>query len=608
MFRAVGWFVPLLVWCVALVRGATAAEWRGDLPALRDRGLVSEGFGGSVSSVVTQFFSLLPLGSHPQRAAAGSAFALALASFFLYRLAFRLLVGVLLDHSGQRRSGDEPLAVVLAGVGTLTSALSPSWQAEGTLGGGAAVALALVLGALDGLGERTGEASSLTPSATRAWLRVALCLGLTLAESPPAALALILVSLAMVATSERPPPSRFAFPLVAVALGVAVLVGLPRMWRPFSPGSWADFGRLLSSTGLRAAPRSSAREAVFSWLQQLGLVQLLLAALGLCFGAARARNRSVVMMLVALPFFELLAPLSPWLDASRTSYGQLCVAAFGLAGALGVAVVVRFLRGLELPMARIASVLALVSHMTLAAVVCEEASFATDRTDRLAAEEWTDFALARLPRDAALVVRSPELAWRLWAAQRVEGQRPDIVLVAAPLLARYPGFARTLPPDPALAPLLRDLALTGRASEFSLSALADARPLRVELDPSWNAQFISHILLDGPWLRFDPQPLGASDRPVDGANALATEGRIAAHLRGGARLDALSAQVLGRTLKEQASMLSQLGLSAGVPPLLDELDRLLPLDPFALSARLRVEHALQHGRTGPVELRDLLRF
>jgi hypothetical protein len=288
------------------------------------------------------------------------------------------------------------------------------------------------------------------------------------------------------------------------------------------------------------------------------------------------------MMLVALPLFDLLCPVSQWLDGTPTSYRQLCVASFALGATLGVAEIVCFLRGLELPMARFASVLAVVFHMTLAAVVCEEASFTSDRTERLAAEEWTDLALARLPRDAAVVVRSPDLAWRLWSAQRVEGQRPDVLLVASPLLVRSSGLARLLPHGAEVAPLLRDLTLTGSASEFGLSVLADARPLRVELDAAWDEQMLGHVMVDGPWLRFDPEALGSSDRPADGTSALSAEARIAAHVRGGARRDQVSAEVLGRTLKEQTTALALLGLSSASSPLPSHRLRVRRLDRIAV--------------------------
>ncbi len=598
----------MTVWCVAIGRGATGPQWRADLSALRDRGLAGVGFGGTVSSALTQLFGFLPLGSHAERAAAASAFAVAVAGALLFRLGFRTVVALLRSTPAPLTDPQDRLAAVLAGVAALTTALSPSWQAEATVGGGAAVALALALVVIESLSHLTSEGASLSPDGTRRWLLVSVAFGAALAESPPAAGISAVVGLAMLAAADRRPPLRLWSSMSALAVVTAAALTLPVLWRPFAPSSLDDLERVFSAAGLRTMPRTSGREAVLSWVEQLGLGQLALAAIGLVVGAARARQRTSIMLLVALPLVDLVAPSSQWLDGTPTPVRPLCVASFALAATLGVAEVVVFLRSLELALARFASVLAVVFHMTLAAVVCEEASFTTDRTSRLAAETWTDQALDRLPRDAAIVVRSPDLAWRLWSAQRVEGHRPDVLLVASPLLLRSAGLARLLPHGPDVAPLVRDLALTGSASEYGLSVLADSRPLRVELDASWDPRMLTHVMLDGPWLRFDAEALGVSDRPTDGASALATEARIAAHVRAGARRDAVSAEVVGRTLKEQTTALSLIGLAEATPPLLDELERLLPGDPFVVSARLRVGHAMKRRRGASVELRDLLRF
>ena len=91
-----------MAWSLAIARGATAAQWRADLPALRDRGLVGVGAGGAVSSVVTQFFGLLPLGSQAERAAAGSALA-GLIAYGLSRWLGRPLALRLAGETGLRQ-------------------------------------------------------------------------------------------------------------------------------------------------------------------------------------------------------------------------------------------------------------------------------------------------------------------------------------------------------------------------------------------------------------------------------------------------------------------------------------------------------------------------
>jgi len=606
--RGLALVVPFTVWCVALSRGATGPQWRADLAALRDRGLAGVGFGGAISSALTQVFGLLPLGSLAERAAAASALASAFAAWLLYRLGHRTIVAALEGRTGGATAAVDRLAAVLAAVAALTSGLSPSWQAEATVGGGAAVSLALGLVVLERVAALATRTAALTPAATRGWLAVSAATGLLVAESLPSAIGVLAAAFAMLVTAERRPPARLWLPLAGGAFAVAALAAMPVLWRPLAPSSLADVERLFSSAGLHAVPRASGRDAVLSWVAQLGYVQLALAGLGLVVGASRPRQRVSVTALIALPLVDLAHPAGQWLDGTQTSLRALCVAAFALAATLGVTEIVAFLRGLELASARVAAVLTIAFHMTLAAVICEEASFTADRTSRLAAEEWTDLALDRLPRGAALVVRSPDLAWRLWCAQRVEGHRPDVLLVASPLLVRSAGIARLLPHGPEVTPILRDLALAGTASEYALSVLADARALRVELDATWEPRMLTHVLLDGPWLRFDAEALGVSDRPTDGTSALRAEARLAAYVSGGPRRDAVSAELFGRTLKEQTTALSMVGLPAATSPLLDELERLLPDDPFVVSARLRVGHALRQGRPGAVELRDLLRF
>lgn len=606
--RALGTLVPFVVWCVSLARGATGAQWRTDMASLRDLNLAGVGCGGSLSSALTQLFGLLPLGSLAERAAAASAFAVALASSILFRLGFRAVSAMLVARRDELSSGQERLAGALAGVAALASALGPSWQAEATVGGGAAVSLALSLFVLGTLVDLLCDGASLSPEGSRRWLMMAGGLGLTLAESPPTAALVFVVACAMLATADRSPPVKLRLPMLGAVAGAAAIMALPVLLRPFAPSSLDDLARLLSSAGLRAVPRVSGRDAVMSWVEQLGYSQLALAALGLSIGAARERQRVLVMMVLATPIVELLAPSNHWIDGSPTPLSPLSIASFLIGATLGVAEIVVFLGSLELALARLAGVLAVVFHMTLAALTCEEASFSSDRTARLAAETWTEQALERLPRDAAIVVRSPDLAWRLWAAQSVNARRPDVLVVAAPLFVRRAGLTSLLPRGPEVAPIVRDLALTGSASEFGLSVLADARPLRVELDASWDPRMLQHVVLDGPWLRFDAAALGVSDRPADGKSALVSEAKIAEHVRAGARRDAVSAAVLGRTLKEQATAMSLVGQAAATPPLLDELDRLLPGDPFVVSARLRVQNAVRQTPGAAVELRDLLRF
>jgi len=117
-----------------------------------------------------------------------------------------------------------------------------------------------------------------------------------------------------------------------------------------------------------------------------------------------------------------------------------------------------------------------------------------------------------VPPGGLLLLRSEAIAWRLLASSVVRGQRPDIVVVPMPLLERGNVRARLLNTEPALAPLIREVALSGRPSEYALSALADARSVFVEFDPQFDRAELQHLVPQPFFMRFAAEPLGRSDR------------------------------------------------------------------------------------------------
>ena len=149
--RALALLATALPFSVALARAASSGQWRDDLPAVRDLGLVAVGVGGGLSTLVTQALCLVPLGSRSFRAAFGGALALAIATRLLYSLVRRILVEA---STTTRTRASAPvvrwprLAAALAAIAALTTALSPTWQREGTVGGGAMLATAVTLAAL----------------------------------------------------------------------------------------------------------------------------------------------------------------------------------------------------------------------------------------------------------------------------------------------------------------------------------------------------------------------------------------------------------------------------------------------------------------------------
>src|SRR5262249_45781849 len=140
----------------------------------------------------------------------------------------------------ERASPTPRLGAVLAAIATLTAALSPTWQREATVGGGAMIAVALVLAALS-VGLRAAEAPS--ELAPRAWMGLGRLAGAALAESPPAALAIAAMTTALVLARRFDPASssaRLPAPRVFVAatvfgLAIAALLAAPLALRPLAP-------------------------------------------------------------------------------------------------------------------------------------------------------------------------------------------------------------------------------------------------------------------------------------------------------------------------------------------------------------------------------------
>lgn len=606
--RSLGWIVAAASAGLALWRAAGSPQWRADLGAVRDHGLTSVGLGGSLSTALSQLTGLFPLGSLAFRASAGSALALGVAALLLAKLTRSLLRGWV-------RSGDAvapSLVSVVTAIAVAAVTLSPSWQQEGTVGGSATVGALAALATLALVVDQAGpKAAWLTPDGVRAWILAAGCAAAAFAESLPAGLAAMLAVGACLLVARRLPPARLRGLGLGVLLLAALLLVAPAILRAVSPRSWHDVARVLSVANLSPLRSSDSRIlALLAWTGELGFVSLGLSALGLAAGLWRRASRPITVALGLLVVLDVLYPASATDGLSAQPLlvlRLLATGALGVMSALGVVALLQFLLGLDIPMAKPAAVLTVAFHATVVAVTCEEAHFATDRSGHLAVERWTDDALGQLPPRAALLVRSPALAWRLWSARMIRGERPDVLVVPEPLLAQLPAVTSMLAAEPDVEPLLRDLAVGGEASEYALSLLADARPLYVELDARWDKRLVSHLRVDGLWLRYAAETLGETDRRPSGIDVVAVDSPLAKAVVAGTVRDDATGQVVARALKEQAATLSLLGQCADARAVVERIALYRADDPFITGARLRLA-AGEPRRTRTVELRDLLRF
>jgi hypothetical protein len=255
-----------------------------------------------------------------------------------------------------------------------------------------------------------------------------------------------------------------------------------------------------------------------------------------------------------------------------------------------VAFAVRKMLDYKLPMARSGAVLLVVFHVTLVALSSEEAGYVADRGTQYAAEEWTDGALGRLEPSSAILVSSPAVAFRLWAARLLRGERPDVVIVPSHLLHRGRVAMSLIAAEPELEPLLRSHALSGGPSEYALSKLADVRPLHVEFDRTWSKRLVSHLAVDGFWLEYAPQPLGQSDRKLSTTASLLPIRRVMTAIATPVLPDTATASVVAATLRDQSTVLAVLGEHDAAQAFLDEVGRIAPND--AGVTGMSIKHAI----------------
>jgi len=536
--RKLAFAVPLVV---TMLRTSPTGQWRDDLPVVRSLGLVPSGTEGLFSTALTQVLALLPIGGRLLRAGWVSALGLALASAVAYRLIQRALS---LSLSTPRLS--PPLALAA----TLTAVLASGWQLEGTLAGGITLGVALALSAIW---------VALGTNARWSTLALGALVGCTAVESHAAALALSVALLARLLLLRRWPKANVAVEFLLGVVAPLVPCALYLLLRPLSPNVELDLSGGIGTSSLMSVDAAAERTTAFSaWLTDAGLLPCLLALFGLVLGVFRKSIRALGAPFAALVAVDLGFPANKvGILASDTLAPVRLLSLIAIAGASALAVqaLATYVRRARVPFAEPASALLVVFHFTLAFVAVEDSAYAADRRDQIAADCWTDEALASLPPSSLLLVRSEALAYRLWAAQMARGARRDLVVIPEPLLERGNVATLLLRQEPALAALVREMALSGAPTEFSLSSLSDARPLFVEIDASWPKRLRDHLAPRPFFPRFSAHPLGRSDRAQslkdsdDGwQRALAAATRPAAR-------DAATLAVMQSELRDRAQLL-----------------------------------------------------
>jgi hypothetical protein len=530
---------------LALSHVGSSPAWGGDLALLR--GLAGVGLSGQgmLGALFTRLVSFVPLGTTAFRAAALSALALGGVGWAVYHLARRLL---------EANARTPRLSAALSVIAAMAATSGATAQREGTVAGGAALAVLVALVLLLLL---PGHQSS----GARGAIRIGALWGALATESLALALLWFLAA-AGGAVAERRRASRATLVGLAggAALAVVVLL-LPMATAPFAP-SFLELGRAVADLGPSSLERAARGGGSGLWLSEMGVVPIAWSAIGCAVGLWRGRLRSHVVPLVAALALDRLAALREGIGFAPADLAPahlFAVAALAIAAALATQATATLLDDMKLPMARGAAVFLVMFNLALVVAAAEEASFAADRSAMRGAEAFTDDALLRLAPGAAVLVRSQPLALRLWSARATEGARPDVLVIPMRILGKGRIALGLLRDEPEVQGLIRDVSIEGRPLEHALTALADVRPLEVELDPAWDRRITSHLTSDHFWLRFAPEPLGPSDRRAALAAMKPRMEMVLQASRTDDQPDEMTESVVGARLKDYAAVATVLG-------------------------------------------------
>lgn len=549
--------VPTLV---AAANAREIADPLHDAAALRVAGLGwTEPF-RAVEGLFAAPLLLVPLGSRGLRAALASSLAAGLGGGVLFELARALLAAL-------RRT--RRLGTVLAAVASLSATLSIPWQIEATSAGGAVLTTALALAAILTVGRSSLHSTQLFVAAVT--------LGLVAAQEPLIGAATgAAVAAALVLRRHELPPWR-ALALSSLGIG-AGLVPLGVAWLARgSPRALAlslehGFGGASAERRL-AALRALAEGAIGATTLALAAVGAIAVVLGV-----RARPVGSALLVLASATALLVArsgAVGPaQFDASALLLTAACTA---LAGAALQEVITRVAEA-KMPLARPSAALFALLGLALPLRFSDDAFGALEAAARRPLGVWDDTAFASLPVGSALLFGDIDVAARALALRVTTGVRDDLRVLPAHALAA-PVALRELRGDATLAAVFRDYALYGRPQEWSLSALAAARPLFVDVLPFPDRTLARHVVPKGLWLAFESEARGASDRRA-AMDAFATSrDRLARAL-----LAPPDQELLAHTreiLQQRAFALAIAQERELLPRALDDVRAFLPDDPLA---------------------------
>lgn len=566
--RAACALVPLMV---ALSFAGNQGDTAHDASVVRVLGLRGGGPFGYLESLLTAPFMLVPLGTRAYRAAISSAVGAAIVGFLVFELAWFAAARAFgpKDTDSRNRDATARTVTIAAALASFTATLNAPMMLESSVAGGCTWSVVLALLPLY-LVLRRQES-----------MLVSFVIGLGFSCDP--AVGLFGAATAFASGGMR----------VHWKLSLPMLLGLLPLGLCFFQGG--DVSMSMLGTKSLTPPHSLKS---FLSIEQ-GAFSLVVAAASIFF---LARNRAGRMYCYrTLP--ALLVPfiaISQGAASGPTRYGPAALALeamFAILVAPAAAVIIHATANLPIPFARATALLLSILFFAIPLRLLDDATYRAHARSDASTLAWERFAVSSLPK-GSLYLTSDERVWLRLRAGRIVGSLRDDLEVL-PFRALSAQAAPTiLREDPHLGALLRDFLLTGEPSENALSKVSAERPVVLDYDSAWNPLLTKHLVPIGAFLKFEPEPRGASERRLALEKQAPERARLAAAIMPNKEPELVL--LLARQMERRALALGATGERESVSHAIDDLRAFAPKDPLIEQLVHRIVIA-----KGAVDTKDL---
>ncbi|MEO7110349.1 MAG: hypothetical protein ABI183_07940 [Polyangiaceae bacterium] len=569
--RSIPFFVALAPFVTALAHLRATSDATHDEDVIRVLGVGSTGIWREFDALIAAPAALFSFATRVQRAEIVSAVGCGVAAFLLYEIARGLL---------DKCAKTTWLGVFVAAIAAWTPTLGPAWQCEACAVGGATWGAVLPLICLAILARPNGAAPFGRKQVRLAsFPMAALACGLAFSYEPFVGGATLLAALALIFVGQTKPSRRdnlLGAPAFVIGAGGPITFAL---WRRVA--SVYEIPAPFFSSGALGTLDVPSRQSVLSFAHtEIGWVGLGATVAGLALAGLVPRARPVAAGLALLTLMTsaaifLGAPSGPDRYAAAP---LVAIAGSSLLAAVAMQAAVRAVARANVPFAQASAAMIVVLELTFPAIALDDASLrANDRKNKLGSY-WDEIALADLPAHSIILISDPVVMRHLDATRATGFLRDDLLMVTLQSVGGRTTL-RALAAEPKLAPVVRDVALTGQVAEFSLATLAAARPLFVQYDARWDRSLTRHLVPEGIFDRFEPEPHGVTDRRKALEAFLPLRQRLAKALA--SPRDRAMTNITASLMRSRLDALIAIDERETLPRAIDDLRAFAPDDPIA---------------------------